>query len=186
MLDETLMPQSFLAVLRGVRTRNWSGTGVEAFLRDYGPPEYHSAEEYERAVGSPFPPGMRPTPANSRPFETDPNAETLYLAPRERARAAYNDVLDHFHLDGLVYPAVLMPPPDETVPPYAEPHSNTGWINPLGVPAVAVPAGFYANGLPFGLEISARRWADADLLGWAYSYEQSTKHRRPPSLVASG
>jgi Asp-tRNA(Asn)/Glu-tRNA(Gln) amidotransferase A subunit family amidase len=31
----------------------------------------------------------------------------------------------------------------------------------IGVPAVVVPAGFYASGLPFGLEFSARPWLDA-------------------------
>ena len=51
---------------------------------------------------------------------------------------------------------------------------------------MVVPAGFYASGLPFGLEFSARRWEDGDLLGWAYAYEQSTKHRRPPILVEKG
>ena len=35
----------------------------------------------------------------------------------------------------------------------------------IGVPAVVVPAGFYASGLPFGLEFSARPWTDGDLLG---------------------
>jgi Asp-tRNA(Asn)/Glu-tRNA(Gln) amidotransferase A subunit family amidase len=45
-----------------------------------------------------------------------------------------------------------------------------------------VPAGFYATGLPFGLEISAAPWRDGDLLGYAYAYEQATKYRRPPVL----
>jgi Asp-tRNA(Asn)/Glu-tRNA(Gln) amidotransferase A subunit family amidase len=40
--------------------------------------------------------------------------------------------------------------------------------------------------LPFGLEISARPWKDGDLLGWAYAYEQITRHRRPPVLVEQG
>jgi hypothetical protein len=43
-----------------------------------------------------------------------------------------------------------------------------------------VLAGFYRNGLPFGLEISARRRRDVDMLGCAYAIEQAT-HRRPPS-----
>ncbi|WP_433984540.1 hypothetical protein RBB78_07205 [Tunturiibacter empetritectus] len=45
---------------------------------------------------------------------------------------------------------------------------------------------FLSRGLPFGLEISARRWRDGDLLGWTYAYEQATKHRRPPVLVEKG
>jgi hypothetical protein len=37
-----------------------------------------------------------------------------------------------------------------------------------------------------GLELSARPWKDGDLLGWAYAYEQVTRHRRPPVLVEMG
>ena len=64
--------------------------------------------------------------------------------------------------------------------------SDTAWVNMIGVPAVVVPGGFYPGGLPFGLEISARPWRDGDLLSWAYAYEQSTHHRRPPVLVEKG
>jgi Asp-tRNA(Asn)/Glu-tRNA(Gln) amidotransferase A subunit family amidase len=56
----------------------------------------------------------------------------------------------------------------------------------IGVPAIVVPAGFYPSGLPFGLEIAARLWRDGDLNGYAYAYEQATKHRRPPVLVERG
>jgi len=56
-------------------------------------------------------------------------------------------------------------------------------VNPIGVPAVVVPGGFYASGLPFGLELSGRPWKDGDLLGWAFAYEQATKHRKPPVLI---
>jgi Asp-tRNA(Asn)/Glu-tRNA(Gln) amidotransferase A subunit family amidase len=123
-------------------------------------------------------------------LETDPRAEANYLAPRRRALAAYNDALDRRHLDGFVYPAIQMPPPDETMPQDGQlstgPHSDTIWVNMIGVPAVVVPGGFYSDGLPFGLEISARPWKDGDLLGWAYAYEQATRHRRPPVLVEKG
>jgi Asp-tRNA(Asn)/Glu-tRNA(Gln) amidotransferase A subunit family amidase len=86
--------------------------------------------------------------------------------------------------------AIQMPPPDETMPQDGQistgPHSDTSWVNMIGVPAVVVPGGFYPDGLPFGLEISARPWKDGDLLGWAYAYEQATRHRRPPVLVEKG
>ena len=98
--------------------------------------------------------------------------------------------LNLLHLDGFVYPAAQMPPPDETMPQDGQisggPHSDTSWVNMIGVPAVVVPGGFYPDGLPFGLEISARPWKDGDLLGWAYAYEQATRHRRPPILVEEG
>ncbi len=66
------------------------------------------------------------------------------------------------------------------------PHSKTGWVNPIGIPAIVVVGGFYPSGLPFGLELSTRPWKDGDLLSWAYAYEQATKFRRPPVLVDKG
>lgn len=123
-------------------------------------------------------------------LKDDPNAQQKYFRPRDVMLAEYTEALDQFHLDGLIYPSAQMPPPDETMPQDGKisggPHSETGWVNKIGVPAISVPAGFYPNGMPFGLEISARPWRDGDLLGWAYSFEQATKLRRPPVLVESG
>jgi Asp-tRNA(Asn)/Glu-tRNA(Gln) amidotransferase A subunit family amidase len=123
-------------------------------------------------------------------IESDPKAEANYFAPRRRATEEYLATMARFHLDGYVYPATQMPPPDETMPQNGEisggPHSETSWVNILGVPAIVVSGGFYPGGLPFGLEISTRPWHDGDLLGWAYDYEQATHHRHPPVLVESG
>jgi len=123
-------------------------------------------------------------------LKSDPDAEKNFFGPQREALAAYMAALDDNHLDGLVYPSAQMPPPDETMPQNGAisggPHSNTGWVNSIGVPAIVVPAGFYDDGLPFGLEISARPWRDGDLLGFAYAYEQATHLRRPPVLVEQG
>ena len=128
--------------------------------------------------------------ANSPGIEADPAAEANFFGPQRDALAIYNGTLDRLQLDGFVYPAAQMPPPDETMPQDGRlssgPHSDTGWVNPIGVPAIVVVGGFYASGLPFGLEISARPWKDGDLLGWAYAYEQATHHRHPPVLVEQG
>ena len=98
--------------------------------------------------------------------------------------------MDRLHLDGYVYPPIQMPPPDDTMPQDGKlsggPHSATGWVNMLGVPAVVVSGGFYPGGLPYGLEFSGRPWRDGDLLGMAYGFEQATHHRHPPDLVEVG
>jgi Asp-tRNA(Asn)/Glu-tRNA(Gln) amidotransferase A subunit family amidase len=189
--DDAILPDAFLALVSAVTTQPYLAEGTENFLRDFGPPEYHSAAEYAQAVGSPLPAMVRGVagggPSSQRLVESDPAAEATLWEPQRRALAAYDDALDRFQLDGLVYPAAQMPPNDELLPLLegrrsAGPHSQTAWANPIGVPAVVVPGGFYASGLPFGLELSARRWKDGDLIGWAFAYEQATKHRRPPVL----
>ncbi len=114
----------------------------------------------------------------------------MYRAPRKAMLATYLDTLDRLKLDGYVYPAIQMPPPDETMAQDGAlsggPHSATSWVNMIGVPAVVVPAGFYPSGLPFGLEFSARPWTDADLLNVAHGWEEATHPRKPPVLVEHG
>jgi Asp-tRNA(Asn)/Glu-tRNA(Gln) amidotransferase A subunit family amidase len=207
--DETILPDSFSDAVRAVRTQSYRKEGTEAFLKGFGPAGYHTADEYQKATGSALPAtligGAFATPMslagapNAQPphpevaqtlLEGDAAAEANFFAPQRAALALYNEALDRLHLDGMVYPAANMPPPDETMPQDGRlsggPHSNTGWVNRIGVPAVVVPGGFYPDGLPFGLEISARQWKDGDLLGWAYAYEQAAKHRHPPVLVEKG
>ena len=198
--DDSILPISFAETVAHVSTMSYVRAGTEKFLAEYGPAQYHSVEEYEKAVGSLLPHtiigGVDGAAGNDRHyvvqtgFENDPQAEANVLIPRRKALDAYNEALERLHLDGLVYPAAQMPPPDETMPQNGHisdgPHSDTSWVNMIGVPAVVVPGGFYADGLPFGLELSARPWRDGDLLGWAYAYEQITHHRRPPVLVEQG
>jgi Asp-tRNA(Asn)/Glu-tRNA(Gln) amidotransferase A subunit family amidase len=197
--DDSILPDSFAVTVARVGTTPYIREGTEKFLAVYGPAQYHSAAEYEKAVGSPLPGtiiGGGGVEGNIRPMvtqaliESDPQADANFFTPRQKALDAYNETLDRLHLDGYVYPAAQMPPPDETMPQEGRlsegPHSDTGWVNMIGVPAVVVPGGFYSGGLPFGLEISARPWKDGDLLGWAYAYEQVTRHRRPPVLVEQG
>ncbi len=198
--DDSILPDSFAATVARVGTIPYIREGTEKFLAEYGPAQYHSAAEYQKSVGSPLPGTIigsgGVTDRSDRPMvkqaliERDPQADANFFTPRQKALEQYNATLDRLHLDGYVYPAAQMPPPDETMPQdggiSGGPHSATGWVNMIGVPAVVVPGGFYPSGLPFGLEISARPWRDGDLLGWAYAYEQATKHRRPPVLVEQG
>ena len=125
-----------------------------------------------------------------RLINTDPDADANYFRPRKRALAIYLETMDRLRLDGYVYPAIQMPPVDETMPQDGGisdgPHSLSSWVNMLGVPAIAVVGGFYESGLPFGLEFSGWPFRDGDLLGQAYAWEQATQFRRPPELVERG
>jgi amidase len=53
-----------------------------------------------------------------------------------------------------------------------------------GYPHVTVPMGF-VRGLPVGLSFFGRAWSEPTLIKLAYSYEQATKHRRPPTFAAT-
>lgn len=198
--DDSILGEDFAAVVSRVGTVPYIREGTQKFLAEFGPAQYRSSDEYKKAVGAALPPtiigGLDPASKKGRKpivqavFEKDPQAEANVRAPRRKALAIYAATLDRLHLDGYIYPATQMPPPDETMPQDGRlsegPHSATGWVNMIGVPAIVVPGGFYPSGLPFGLELSARPWKDGDLIGWAYAYEQVTHHRRPPVLVEKG
>jgi len=190
-IDKEILPESFFVVVRSVNTRPYRREGVDNFLRDFGPPQYHSTAEYEKATGDKFPAymiGGTRTDDHVMPqrlLETDSEAEANYYGPQRKALEQYEAARKRWKLDGFVYPALQIPTYDETVPgaSKAGPYSETGWVNRIGVPAISMPGGFYANGLPFGLEISGVRWKDGELLGYGYAYEQATHNRRLPKLV---
>ena len=199
LIDPAILPDSFAEEASHICTLPYLREGTDKYLANFGPAQYHSAAEYERATGKQIPSvviggtktGMMDVPEiQQAQLESDPQAQANFLGPKRKLLALYESELDRLHLDGYLYPAIQMPPVDETMPQDHRvsegPHSDTGWINMLGLPAISIPAGFYDNGLPFGIEISARYWHDGDLISWAYDYEQRTHHRKPPVLIEGG
>jgi aspartyl-tRNA(Asn)/glutamyl-tRNA(Gln) amidotransferase subunit A len=59
---------------------------------------------------------------------------------------------------------------------------NTGQFNVYGIPAISVPCGFSAAGLPIGLMIAGPRFSEGRVLALAHAYERATDWhtRRPP------
>jgi amidase len=51
-----------------------------------------------------------------------------------------------------------------------------------GYPHITVPAG-YVFGLPVGISFFAKAWQDADLIRYAYAFEQATQYRRQPRYL---
>jgi len=198
-IDPAILPTSWAVKASRICTLPYIRDGMDRFLGAFGPADYRSVDGYAKAVGKPMPSvviggetaGMNASRhVNQVVLASDPGAETALLGPRREALAAYEGELDRLHLDGFVYPAIQMPPVDETMPQdggvTGGPHSDTAFINMLGAPAISIPAGFYPDGLPFGIEFGARRWHDGDLISWAYDYELHTHHRRQPVLVEGG
>ncbi len=199
-IDNSILPESFASEATRVATYPYVREGFDLFLKNFGTTEYHSQAEYTQLIGMPLGEAVSGTEPISAHFgaitvrqvtlESDPGAEANYFGPRRRMLQAYLQTMDRLHLDGYVYPAIQMPPVDETLPQDGHvsegPHSATSWVNMLGVPAVVVVGGFYPGGLPFGLEFATRPWKDGDLLGYAYAWEQATHHRHPPVLVEQG
>lgn len=51
-----------------------------------------------------------------------------------------------------------------------------------GYPAITVPAGYDANGMPFGILFGGLKGMEPKLIEISYAFEQATKIRKPPLL----
>lgn len=81
-------------------------------------------------------------------------------------------LMDSAGADALVYPSWLSQPAlrSRAVEDYRGDNSQV-LAPPSGLPAITVPSGQYANGLPAGLQILGKPHSEADLLGWAHGFE---------------
>jgi Asp-tRNA(Asn)/Glu-tRNA(Gln) amidotransferase A subunit family amidase len=108
------------------------------------------------------------------------------LAVRERLRAAYTAALrpPGGPLDALVYPTVPLPATpvgdDDTtehngrqVPVFLTTIRNTGPGSTAGMPAISLPAGTTAAGLPIGISLEALPGEDGALLAAAGRVESA-------------
>src|SRR5439155_27078380 len=105
----------------------------------------------------------------------------------EEARAAFARV------DLRALPATPLPAPrvgdltvrlgDQTVGVVEAISRFTAPFNLTGLPALALPCGSSALGLPIGLQLVGRPFAEADVLAAGHAYQQRTDwHRRTPPL----
>jgi len=103
---------------------------------------------------------------------------------RAQYKASIGTWLDENDVDAVVYPGLL-----------SEISLNDGGGNrssfgrrdtpsgSSGVPTVAFPAGTDANGAPVSLQLLGRAWADAEIVGMAYAFEQVADGHVAPGTV---
>lgn len=104
------------------------------------------------------------------------------LGQRETLQRRVTQIFDDYRLDAIAYPTLR-----RTAAKIGETqHGNNCALSAVsGLPAIVVPAGYAADGMPVGLEFLGRAWAEGRLIQIAYSYEQLTRHRLPPATTPS-
>jgi Asp-tRNA(Asn)/Glu-tRNA(Gln) amidotransferase A subunit family amidase len=112
-----------------------------------------------------------------------PETQSAYnaeLAQRQAVRVALDSLLETHQLDALAYPTIRQV---AALIGQEQPGTNCRLSANSGLPAISVPAGFTAQGMPVGLELLAGQFSEQKLLNLALTVEQSIAARANPSSV---
>lgn len=116
-----------------------------------------------------------------------PLTEPAYLAARDRARRLAGEqgllaTMDKHRLDAVIAPSTSPAWPTDHVNGDHFSGAGYGIAAVAGTPSITVPAGD-VRGLPVGVVFMGRAWSEAELLGYAYAFEQATRARKPPAYL---
>jgi amidase len=142
-------------------TRDADAFGPQGVLR-----YLHSLADFRTALADPSLPPEMPE----------------FVALKARYLTIFESVMSAHRLDALIFPQMR----GELPPLHGKDviqETTVGEINIAGLPGIAVPAGYYASGAPFGLIFVGRQWDEGALLGSAHAYESGTRHRTGRALV---
>jgi len=158
-----------------------SKTQIDAWLRDLGSgaPAIHTFDAWVASgkFDKTLEKGLRAALPYSHP-EQDPEYRER-VGPRKAALVRQLQAL----LDDNKLEAILYPHQKRLVVPIGESQTDrNGFLASItGFPAIVVPAGFSSGGVPIGVELLGRPFAEPTLIKLAYAYEQGTQNRRPPA-----
>lgn len=112
----------------------------------------------------------------------DPEYKMALAKVKEMTQKGIEKLMDEHQLDALIAPTNG---PSWTIDLVNGDHFGGGSSDAVaiaGFPAVTVPAGF-VHGLPVGISFFGKAWSEPTLIKLAYSFEQSTKHRKAPGFL---
>lgn len=118
--------------------------------------------------------------------EKGPLTDAAYLdalATSKRVmQSAIDNALEQHNLDALIAPTDGLAWMTDHINGDSYPNiSSSSFAAVSGYPSITVPAGNVA-GLPAGISFIGGRYRDAQIIAYAYAYEQASRMRRPPEL----
>ena len=156
-------------------------TAFDAYLRRRGPaaPVKSFAELF--ASGKWLKGGVLEARFNDTMKAGDLNANAEYqarLLNQRMVRQLLVGLMDRYGVEALVYPMKPLGAP--MVGSSDDGLRDNNLSATVGLPAIVMPAGWDADGLPLSLEILGRPYSEPALFKVAHGYEQASKHRVPP------
>jgi Asp-tRNA(Asn)/Glu-tRNA(Gln) amidotransferase A subunit family amidase len=179
---ELEVPLDVEQLITTMDVQKWeSKTQIDAWLRDLGPgaPHIHTFDEW--VASGKFDKTLEKGLKAAQPFD-HPESDPEYLqriGPRKDGlQEQVLAILEEKQLDAIVYPhqkRLVVPLGESQV-------ERNGFLASItGFPAITVPAGFSSGGVPIGVELLGRPYAEPTLLKLASAYERGTHNRRPPA-----
>lgn len=180
-IDPITIPDLNSLLKRRVFSSEERDLGWEVYFRNLKEPLYASREA---AAGSARFRELRKSVQERWLSKTSTDQNYDSLKARESLLTNMLKTMADHDLDAIVHKAVEHQPTliaDGINPPYVNqkgaPHLNTFLQS---VPSIVVPAGFTRDRLPAGVTFLGRPYDDAQMLRYAFAYEEATHHRRPP------
>lgn len=166
----------------------WCGdfeADLNAYLARHPNAPYHDLKSivasglYLPYIEEEFRGAVEPPKADDR---RTPCPDVYHDAPKIAFRHALTRAMQENHLDAVVYPTWSNAP--RTVGDRKSPAGdNSQLLSPqTGFPAITVPMGFTHGTLPAGLTFLGPAFGEAQLIRYAYDFEQTVKQRKEPAL----
>ena len=111
------------------------------------------------------------------PETRETEATRLARIKQAALRQVTEAVMSEQRLDALLYPTLRRRPARIGE---AQAGTNCSLSAHSGLPALSVPAGFTADGIPIGMELLGPAFSDEALLSLGYGIEKTLKLRQPP------
>lgn len=164
--------------------------GIESFQRYFKNPNAPFKSPQEILQSSNFSKIFPPRQTNLQRLaasQVDTSKHYQFLLARQELMTNLLKVMADYDLDAIVHKSVEHQPTlisEGVNPPYVA-HKGVPDLNTflVFVPTITVPAGFTAENLPAGISFLGRPYSDATMIKLAYSYEQTTSHRKPPETT---
>lgn len=174
---------------------NFDARGMESvaydlgvYLRRLGPgAALQTFDDFANATRAedPFGPdgvlSFLPNLPDFRAAMTDPTqapALPAFIAAKAAYLTLFDAVFDRHELDALAFPQMREELPGLHSGKMIQ-ETTVGELNIAGLPAVTVPAGYYASGALFEIIFLGKLWSERALIAQAFAYEQATLHRKP-------